>query len=489
LELSDENQVTVRQFSYFCQTEPSAFLARENQRIEEGCGHLIPKRGHAIQHIHGPGDVYLLDATIADVYLVSMLDRKVVVGRPTLYLCVDLFSRMIVGFWVGFEKASYEGAALALESIATPKDQLCARYGFFISETDWPCIYMPATFHLDRGAEFMTTEPWNRLAKYGMSVENSRPYTPTWRAVVERRFGCLPVIYQRQMFGVVERDWYTRAARPYPWDAVHTLRSFVLQLLRAIHVYHRTPILDDQPPPEMVGSGRANTPLNRWTWGIAERSGLLTRYTVEEIQLATWHQTTGLLTDRGVRWNGAYFTSPATERAYLESAKKDRHVSILVQPGALQSIWITAQGFQERGIWAPTNRVAPGEELSWAEWQDFRDRNFENNRCEIAAGQAGRIVQMNNARVDAAAEKKLQKAVLRQAGLQHPIDSKLREARKLEQAVNSSIARKAPPDAATAASDPSDSPLSRRPKHRDSLRNEIEAARLSKITGSHPPQH
>ena len=491
LELKDENVITVRQFSYFCQTEPGAYLARESLRIEQGGGALMPKRGHAAQHIQGPGDVYLLDATVADVYLVSMLDRKVVVGRPTVYLCVDLFSRMIVGFWVGFEKASYEAAALALESIVTPKDQLCARYGFFISAADWPCVYMPTAFHLDRGAEFMATEPWNRLAAYGMSVENSRPYTPTWRAVVERRFGCLTVIYQRQMFGVVERDWHTRGARHYPWDAVHTLRSFILQLLRAIHVYHRMPISDDQPPPEMVGAGRSDTPLNRWNWGIENRSGLLTSYTVEEIQLATWHQATGLLTDRGVRWNGAYFASPAAERAYLESTnRKDRHVPILIQPGALQCIWITAQGFQQRGIWAPTNRVAPVEDLSWVEWQVYRDRNHENNRLELAAGETTRIMQMNNARVDAAAEKKMQKALLREAGLKHPVDSNMRDARKREQVVNASIARKTTAGApADTAPPPVDSQPSARPKHRGSLRDELEAARLSKITDHPPHQH
>lgn len=46
----------------------------------------------------GPGSRYEIDATIADIYLVSDSDRACIVGRPTIYFVVDVFSRMVVGF-------------------------------------------------------------------------------------------------------------------------------------------------------------------------------------------------------------------------------------------------------------------------------------------------------------------------------------------------------------------------------------------------------
>ncbi|MBU4243598.1 MAG: transposase, partial [Proteobacteria bacterium] len=49
----------------------------------------------------GPGSRYEIDATIADIYLVSDSDRGNIVGRPVIYFVKDVFSRMIAGFYVG----------------------------------------------------------------------------------------------------------------------------------------------------------------------------------------------------------------------------------------------------------------------------------------------------------------------------------------------------------------------------------------------------
>lgn len=58
--------------------------------------------GSATEDSMGIG-TYAIDATIGDIYLVSSLDRNTVIGRPVIYLCVDLFSRVITGLGVGIE--------------------------------------------------------------------------------------------------------------------------------------------------------------------------------------------------------------------------------------------------------------------------------------------------------------------------------------------------------------------------------------------------
>ncbi len=42
----------------------------------------------------GPGGRYEIDATIADLYLVSEKDPEKIIGRPVVYLVKDVFSRM-----------------------------------------------------------------------------------------------------------------------------------------------------------------------------------------------------------------------------------------------------------------------------------------------------------------------------------------------------------------------------------------------------------
>jgi hypothetical protein len=70
--------------------------------------------GTATGETIGPGSRYLIDATIADIYLVSRYFPDKIVGRPVVYVVIDVFSRMITGLHVGFEGPSWIGAMQAL---------------------------------------------------------------------------------------------------------------------------------------------------------------------------------------------------------------------------------------------------------------------------------------------------------------------------------------------------------------------------------------
>jgi hypothetical protein len=37
----------------------------------------------------GPGQIFEVDATVADVYLISSSDPNIIVGRPVVYIVVD----------------------------------------------------------------------------------------------------------------------------------------------------------------------------------------------------------------------------------------------------------------------------------------------------------------------------------------------------------------------------------------------------------------
>ena len=64
----------------------------------------------------GPGARYEIDATIADLYLVAEDDPALIIGRPVLYFVKDVFSRMVVGMYVGLENPSWVAAMVALSS-------------------------------------------------------------------------------------------------------------------------------------------------------------------------------------------------------------------------------------------------------------------------------------------------------------------------------------------------------------------------------------
>lgn len=74
---------------------------------------------------NGPGTRFQIDATIADIYLVSSLDVNKVIGRPVIYAVIDVYSRIVTGLYVGLEGPSWVGAMMALDNMVADKVNFC----------------------------------------------------------------------------------------------------------------------------------------------------------------------------------------------------------------------------------------------------------------------------------------------------------------------------------------------------------------------------
>ena len=127
----------------------------------------------------GPGARYQIDATLADVYLVSRLNRDRIIGRPVLYVVIDVFSRMIVGLYVGLEGPSWVGAMMALANTAADKVAYCKQFGRDIEPEDWPCHHLPASLLGDRG-EIESRYIETLANNFRVNIENTAPYRADW---------------------------------------------------------------------------------------------------------------------------------------------------------------------------------------------------------------------------------------------------------------------------------------------------------------------
>ncbi len=65
--------------------------------------------------------------------LYQILIVPVLLEDRLIYLVADVFSRMVVGFYIGFENASYVTAMQALQVAMTDKVELCKQYGYEIT--------------------------------------------------------------------------------------------------------------------------------------------------------------------------------------------------------------------------------------------------------------------------------------------------------------------------------------------------------------------
>ena len=64
--------------------------------------------------VAGPGHTWAIDSTVGDIYLRSSVNRAWIVGRPIVYIIVDIWSTAVVGFYVCLTGPSWNTAKVSL---------------------------------------------------------------------------------------------------------------------------------------------------------------------------------------------------------------------------------------------------------------------------------------------------------------------------------------------------------------------------------------
>ena len=270
----------------------------------------------------GPGSRYQIDATIGDIYLVSRLRRNQIVGRPTIYLVTDVFSRMVVGMYVGLEPPSWIGAMSAIANTSMDKVAYCQQYDIEIPSAKWPCSFLSSVILADR-AELLGLDSNRLITELGLSVENSAPYRADWKGIVERKFRTLQTDFQPYVEGYVHKDFGTRTGKDYRLDAKMDLQQFttlMIQLVLRHNTSHR--IRDYDFDQEMLQDDVSPIAVDLWNWGICHRSGLLKQHNENDVKVALMPQGKGRVTRRGILFKNCYYSCDiAVKEGWFISAK------------------------------------------------------------------------------------------------------------------------------------------------------------------------
>ena len=238
-----------------------------------------------------PGS-YQMDATQADIYLVSRQDRSVVVGRPYIYLAVDTATHLIAGAYVGF--ACDETAVMTcILQAASDKVEYCARYGIDITPEQWPSVGMPSEIITDQGREFFGPRMAELCHRYGLEVLTLPPFRPDQKGTVEKSIDLLQARYKPILRGrgVIEDDAQERWATDYRAQAILDLDDFTGIIIHAI-LY--------------LNSGRlvgGKTPAQAWL----EMSPQLMAVDPQELYVQTLPRDTAKLTRKGIRINRMWY--------------------------------------------------------------------------------------------------------------------------------------------------------------------------------------
>ena len=351
LELLDSDEIpTLRQFRYwYSKTYGSKekITARKGQK-QYNLNHRAVL-GKSDAGIRGPGAQYQIDATVGDIYLISQFNRASIIGRPIIYSVVDVFSRMIVGMYIGLEGPSWTGSMMALANAATSKVAYCADYGVAITENEWPCRHIPDTVLADRG-EMESKSVETLINALNVRVDNTPAFRADMKGIVEKWFDTINTMVMAFLPGHVKPDMAQRGGNDYRLDAVLDIRQFTKIVIQFVLSHNNEHFMETYVRNEgMIADCIEPIPIKLWNWGIAHSSGGLRSVTEEAVKLFLMPADTALVTAKGIKFKGMhYICGQAVQEHWFETAraKGSYKVDVSYDPRDMTRIYIRNTGAQ-----------------------------------------------------------------------------------------------------------------------------------------------
>ena len=137
-----------------------------------------------------PFEIIQIDHTKLDVIVVDEIYRKPI-GRPWITVALDVYSRMVYGFYLSLDAPSFFSVAQALLMGIEPKNYYLEKWG--LKDEEWPILGLPKgiVIHTDNAKEFRSKEMQSFLTLYGIHQEFRPKATPHYGGHIERFFKTL----------------------------------------------------------------------------------------------------------------------------------------------------------------------------------------------------------------------------------------------------------------------------------------------------------
>lgn len=203
-----------------------------------------------------PLAVVQIDHTPMDVIVVDDVHRKPI-NRPHLTTAIDVYSRMVVGFYISLDPPGALSTGLCLSRAILGKEIFLSKLG--IDDLAWPCWGLMAKIHTDNAKEFRGSMLARAVTQYGIIREHRPKGRPNFGGHVERAFRTHMAEIHNELPGTTfsnvkhKREYDSEGRAVMTLDALE--RWFTVFILG---VYHQRPHsgIGDIPP------------IVRWDQGI-----------------------------------------------------------------------------------------------------------------------------------------------------------------------------------------------------------------------------
>lgn len=220
-----------------------------------------------LQGVMGPGDLWEVDECEIDLSLVSVENPSVTVGRPIVYVMIDVYTRMIVAYSVAFDNNSVLGITNCFLNLLDDKQELCNRFGIQIGANEWPSKILPLRLRSDYGAEYISHAMDTICCKLGVAKELVSPATGSLKGQVEQLFHQIHAAQNSLLEGkgLIEKRYDSN----HHQEAILNIQEFEAVLLTYI-VGHNRKYMEKYPlTKDMRQQNVDPCPIDLWKYGVS----------------------------------------------------------------------------------------------------------------------------------------------------------------------------------------------------------------------------
>lgn len=323
--------------------------------------------------ISGPGHTWAIDSTMADMYLRSSVNRAWIVGRPILYIIVDVWSTAVVGFYVCLTGPCWSTAKLSLfDAVATP-ELYGDVWGLEAIQSLYPRPTLCNELMCDRG-EYLSKAASITALKLIPLMEYAPPYRPDLKGLVEvlhRIAKDAQFLFYPGAMDHRRKEFDLRKSNPA--ECIWTVREYTHFLHVLFSEYNLTADRSHRVDAHMAAAGVFPSPAGLWRWGHA--MGIGTKRSVKEADLITTllESDTARVGKSSVIYAGNDYQSKVIQAedwtAYARNFGS-QNIPINYHPGSVSRIWTpntNGLGLLDLQI---SDQARASSELTFDEWME-----------------------------------------------------------------------------------------------------------------------
>lgn len=295
----------------------------------------------------GPGLMYAIDSTIGDVYLRSSIDPTWIIGRPIVYVIVDVFSTAVVGFYVCLTGPSWDTAQVSIFNSVASAELLSDLWGYDMRQSLFPAPTLPARLLCDRG-EYLSQRAKATGMRLLTTLSYTAPFRPDLKGVVEVMHRIMKNVQYHFIPGAMDarrKEYDLR--RSNPAAATMSVRQYMQFLQECFYVYNLTADRSKRLDAHMIAQGVFPSPAGLWRWGHAMGIGFSRAQSQEELITQLLPEGNARVTRNGVIFRTNRYSAPILEdeqwTTRARSVRGSWGIPAQYYPGSVSRIWTPSE--------------------------------------------------------------------------------------------------------------------------------------------------